>query len=161
MLRHIAANYSLADPEVSTLSTLTNVQNSLFIPSMGKFLNRRPTYRIPERPREILRIDKIKASLKHIKSKMDDGDEKEADRDAEEPEELLPSRSPETVTSTLESAQYAILPTGKVLVGWTKEDQEELDDMVRHELHSRRARTRRALKGFLQYVRRRKFTIWL
>lgn len=91
---------------------------------------------------------------------MNDGDEKEGDRNTEEPEELLPSRSPEIITSTLDGAQYAILPTGKILVGWSKEDQEELDDHVRHMLHSRRARTKRAMKGFLQYVRRRKFTIW-
>jgi hypothetical protein len=51
------------------------------------------------------------------------------------------------------------LPDDKTLEGWTKEDKEELDDRVRHMLHSRRAKMKRALKGFGQYVRRREFTL--
>nr|OQO31262.1 hypothetical protein B0A51_01016 [Rachicladosporium sp. CCFEE 5018] len=36
----------LIDPEVQTLGTLTNVQNSLFVPDLGRLLNRRPTYEL-------------------------------------------------------------------------------------------------------------------
>ncbi|KAK3937308.1 hypothetical protein QBC46DRAFT_392938 [Diplogelasinospora grovesii] len=32
------------DPKVATLSSITNIQNSLFVPSLGKWVNRRPTY---------------------------------------------------------------------------------------------------------------------
>src|SRR5436305_627254 len=32
------------------MTTLTNVQNSLFIPDLGRFLNRRPTYELTRRP---------------------------------------------------------------------------------------------------------------
>ncbi|KAK8120935.1 Integral membrane protein [Apiospora kogelbergensis] len=38
------------DPEVSTLSSITNVQNSLFVPSLGRFVNRRPTYNLTRMP---------------------------------------------------------------------------------------------------------------
>lgn len=47
-----------------------------------------------------------------------------------------------------------------MLDGWTPAEKEELDDLVRHMLHSRRARFKRSMKGFLQYVRRREFTYW-
>ncbi|KAK3076956.1 hypothetical protein LTS18_011559, partial [Coniosporium uncinatum] len=42
----------VVDPEVSTLSTLTNVQNSLFLPDLGRLYNRRPTYTLTQRPRQ-------------------------------------------------------------------------------------------------------------
>jgi len=57
----------------------------------------------------------------------------------------------------LSNSQYAILPDGERLEGWTNEDKEELDDAVRHMLHSKRAQFKRAMKGFGQYVRRRQF----
>lgn len=123
---------TLADPEVSTLSTLTNVQNSLFVPSLGKLLNRRPQYRISESPEEERTFDKLKNLLKKIKSRAKDT-------------KLVPSKF-----------QYAVLPDDERLEGWTHEDKEELDDLVRHMLHSRRAKFKRSMKGFGQYVRRRK-----
>ncbi|TVY37068.1 hypothetical protein LSUB1_G004218 [Lachnellula subtilissima] len=123
----------VVDPEVSTLSTLTNVQNSLFIPSLGKIINRRATYKVSEEPSEVRLIDKLKASLKRLKLAV-----KEDKRD----------------TSPLSNAQYAVLPDGQTLQGWTQENKEELDDIVRHMLHSRRARFKRSMRGFWQYIHR-------
>jgi len=62
-------------------------------------------------------------------------------------------------TLTVSKFQYAVLPDGEKLEGWTSEEKEELDDLVRHQLHSRRARFKRSLKGFGQYVRRREFNL--
>ncbi|QSZ37702.1 hypothetical protein DSL72_008801 [Monilinia vaccinii-corymbosi] len=120
-------------PEVSTLSTLTNVQNSLFVPQMGGIVNRQPTYRLSERPGEVSTMDKIKAKLKNLRSP-----EKRADEDTWEKPIL----------------EYAVLPDGERLGGWTPAEVEELDDLVRHQLHSRRAKLKRSMKGFGQYVRR-------
>ena len=141
------------------LSTLTNVQNSLFVPSLGRILNRRPTYRLSNRPREARTIDKLKASLKHISSSVEKGDEKRSKSKLEGPQEPLPLVSTSTTTSPLSNAQYAVLPLGETLEGWTHEEKEELDDLVRHMLHSRRARFKRSMRGFWQYVRRREFTL--
>ncbi|KAH9212193.1 hypothetical protein DL95DRAFT_340922 [Leptodontidium sp. 2 PMI_412] len=116
------------DPEVATLSTLTNVQNSLFLPSMGKLVNRRATYKISESPEEERKYDKLKAMLKKI-----------------------PMRRSK---STQDTFTYAVLPDGEKLEGWSKEDKAEMDDMVRHQLHSKRAKFKRSMKGFKQYVRR-------
>ncbi|KAL9113724.1 MAG: hypothetical protein Q9227_002169 [Pyrenula ochraceoflavens] len=129
-------------PEVSTLSTLTNVQNSLFVPSLGRLLNRRPTYRISEEPEKSRTIDKLKASLKRIATSGEARDGKEKKTKSKE-------KPP-----PLSDAQYAVLPDGETLEGWTYEEQKELDDLVRHMLHSRRARFKRSMKGFWQYVRR-------
>ncbi|CZR61569.1 related to ahmp1 protein [Phialocephala subalpina] len=122
-------------PEVSTLNTLTNVQNSLFVPQLGKLVNRRPVYRISEDAEKTRTIDKIKNLLKNIKSRVKGEDEKRNE-------------------AILSNAQYAILPDGEKLEGWNQEEKEELDDMVRHMLHSRRAKFKRSMKGFGQYVRR-------
>jgi hypothetical protein len=84
-------------------------------------------------------MDKIKAKLKSIAGIGEEGEKKKK------------------IDDTLSSCQYAILPDDKVLVGWTPENKEELDDRVRHMLHSRRAKMKRAMKGFRQYVRRREF----
>ncbi|KAM0125189.1 hypothetical protein ACHAP3_009936 [Botrytis cinerea] len=123
----------VVDPEISTLSTLTNVQNSLFVPQMGGFVNRQPTYKLSERPGEVRTIDKIKAKLKNLRSP-----EKQADSDTWKPPKL----------------EYAVLPDGERLGGWTTAEVDELDDLVRHQLHSRRAKFKRSMKGFGQYVRR-------
>lgn len=101
---------------------------------MGGFVNRQPTYKLSERPGEVRTIDKIKAKLKNLRSP-----EKKADSDIWKPPKL----------------EYAVLPDGERLGGWTTAEVDELDDLVRHQLHSRRAKFKRSMKGFGQYVRRR------
>ncbi|RBR22703.1 hypothetical protein FVER53590_03251 [Fusarium verticillioides] len=146
------------DPEVQTLSTLTNVQNSLFVPDLGKWVNRRPTYALSrhdpqadwargaveqERRREAALEAQETATIPPI-----------AEAEAEEEDQpRLPQRS-NTITSRLTDSHYAALPHGTNLDGWTPEEKAELDDHVRHMLHSRRARFKRRMKGFGQYVRR-------
>lgn len=105
-------------------------------------VNRRPTYRISEDEDETRLVDKFKALLKKLPNKLKKGDKGEKDE-------------------ILGNAQYAILPEGEKLVGWNKEEKEELDDLVRHMLHSRRAKFKRSMKGFLQYVRRRELNFSL
>jgi hypothetical protein len=51
--------------------------------------------------------------------------------------------------------QFAVLPDGSNLEGWTAQDVEELNDHVRHMLHSRRSKFRRSMKGFGKYVSKR------
>ncbi|OWO97377.1 hypothetical protein B2J93_1228 [Marssonina coronariae] len=123
----------IIDPEVATLSTLTNVQNSLFVPSLGKICNRRPTYNISESLDDLRTLDKVKNMLKKMKNP------------------LTRSKSPASMQVKL---QYAVLLDGEELGGWTDAEKQELDDMVRHQLHSKRAKIKRGMKGFQQYVRR-------
>ncbi|KAG5914298.1 hypothetical protein E4U53_004663 [Claviceps sorghi] len=59
-----------------------------------------------------------------------------------------------TITSQLSDSHYAALPHGETLEGWTAAEKRELDDHVRHMLHSRRSKFKRQMKGFGQYVRR-------
>jgi hypothetical protein len=87
-------------------------------------------------------IEKLKQPIRHLGEKL------------KRPE--LPHR--DTLTSELSDSHYAVLPHGERLEGWTHEEKMMLDDLVRHMLHSRRAKMKRRLKGFGQYVRRRKFS---
>jgi len=80
-------------------------------------------------------VDKVKILLKNVSSPLKD------------------------TISRQTNLQYAVLPDDENLEGWTNEEKKELDDLVRHQLHSRRARFKRSLKGFGQYVRRREFIL--
>lgn len=136
------------DPEVSALSTLTNVQNSLFVPNLGTLINRMPTYTLTRHP-----------SSEESETGTDEGEVSE-DSKAKGPKERPPLeqlRPFTSMSSILEGPRYAILPEGHELEGWTREDFMELNDHVRHMLHSRRSKFKRAMKGFGQYVRKRKY----
>ena len=61
-----------------------------------------------------------------------------------------------SITSQLDDTHFAVLPHGERLKGWTAEDRAELNDHVRHLMHSRKEKFKRSMKGFGQYVRKRK-----
>lgn len=153
------------DPEVQTLSTLTNVQNSLFVPDLGSWINRRPTYSLSQHqlerhvPRPVL--PQGAAPARPRRPTLDQTQLPVVDESAVLGESLEPREEPPaglqrttTITSQLTESHYAALPHGQSLEGWTAEEKWELDDHVRHMLHSRRARMKRRMKGFGQYVSR-------
>ena len=109
-------------------------------------MNRRPTYRLPDRPQETRTIDRLKNALKRIAKPSEEKEPKIRGL-----EELIPNDS-----------LYAVLPDGETLDGWSDADKLAMNDLVRHMLHSRRAKFKRSMKGFGQYVRRREslFTIF-
>ncbi|KAI8964866.1 hypothetical protein F5Y11DRAFT_345065 [Daldinia sp. FL1419] len=115
--QNIADLLDVIDPEVSTFNNVTNIQNSLFVPSLGRFINRRPTYQLSIAPEH--------GPIREEKSK----------------EEGF-------------NFEHAVLPDGVFLDGWTDEEKDELNDYVRHMLHSRRSRFKRSMKAFGQYVRK-------
>jgi hypothetical protein len=54
--------------------------------------------------------------------------------------------------------EYLVLPDGMVdWEHWSPEERAELDDYVRHLLHSRKWKARRTWRGFRQYVRTREW----
>ena len=57
-----------------------------------------------------------------------------------------------SISSNLSDSRYAVLPHGIDLDEWTEEDKADLDDHVRHLLHSRREGFKRSMKGFKQYI---------
>ncbi|KAI0466581.1 hypothetical protein F4859DRAFT_299157 [Xylaria cf. heliscus] len=123
------------DPEVSTLNNVTNIQNSLFIPSLGRFVNRRPTYNLTRAP----------------------GRDRDGPRMAPTP---APPRDGFQQAPRIEDQDYefnfnhAVLPDGVSLDGWTKDEMAELNDHVRHMLHSRRSKFKRTMKAFGKYVQK-------
>lgn len=136
---------TLLDPEVSALSTLTNVQNSLFVPDLFGFINREPTYTLSP-PRH-------EAVTEEEGTTTDDG----GDNLQEPRPDMKNLRHLSSISSVLDAGEtrFAVLPDETNLEGWTKEDVEELNDHVRHMLHSRRSKFKRSMKGFGQYVSKR------
>ena len=141
------------DPQVSTLSTLTNVQNSLFIPQLGRMVNRQPAYHFSTEPEELQRLHRLKDELRELKSELKDRAKRKIRDVFGRPQ---PIRIP-SISSQMTDWHYAVLNHGETLQGWSEEDKDWLDDLVRHSLHSRRAKMKRAFKGFGKYVRRRKY----
>lgn len=136
------------------MTTLTNVQNSLFVPDLGRYINRRPTYVISRRP-----------TVTRSESSTDDGEDGgdvERFQTAEERPAVgrtATGATLNTITSRVNDKYFAVLPHGVQLLGWSEEDKLELNDHVRHMLHSRRSKFKRSMKGFGQYVRKRKYII--
>ncbi|KAE8399095.1 hypothetical protein BDV37DRAFT_12570 [Aspergillus pseudonomiae] len=144
---HVVDVLDVIDPEVSALSTLTNVQNSLFVPNLGPLINRNPTYALSP-PRE------------SSESSESTGEESTETEEGEEAFEKSPEGRPSlerpltSLSAVLgkQDPQFAVLPEGSNLEGWSARDIEELNDHVRHMLHSRRSKFKRAMKGFGKYV---------
>lgn len=128
------------DPEVSTLTSITNVQNSLFIPSLGRWVNRRPTYDVSGM-----------RGPAGGKSREEFGEQQAA---AVQEDQRSESGRAYSISSNLDDNHYAVLPHGESLEGWSQQDVEMLNDHVRHMLHSRRSKFKRGLKGFGRYVSR-------
>ncbi|ODH47940.1 hypothetical protein GX48_05962 [Paracoccidioides brasiliensis] len=131
----------VVDPEISTLTTLTNVQNSLFIPDLGNFLNRRPLYSLTPR----------------LYDESSTEQERESDQETLDTDDASISRRLRLQSSrsaVIDELCFAILPDGETLTGWSEAEKLELNDHVRHMLHSRRSKFKRSMKGFCQYARK-------
>lgn len=151
----------LVDPEVRTIGTLTNLQNSLFVPDLGGLVNRRPTYNLTRDPSrtamdqdELQRIARSRAGTRATRP----GTAPSTKPIEEEPTplgediEMQPPRRTISISSELSDSHYAVLPHGVSLEGWSDEDVLELNDHVRHLLHSKREGFKRSMRGFKQYV---------
>ena len=136
---------------MATLSTLTNVQNSLFVPDLGRWTNRRPTYTLNTRQsnQQLRTVPPPASAPKDEATRVqDEVDEAAAERVLER------AQSVDSFDSNISESRYAVLPHGVRLEGWTDSEKAELNDHVRHLLHSRRAAFKRSMRGFGQYVRR-------
>lgn len=140
----------VVDPEVSTLTSITNLQNSLFLPNLGRFVNRRPTYDL-----SWAGPDKRQSTASGAYHEALDNINEDSGQPAEGTSERRPSAGRTySITSNVDSTHYAALPHGTTLEGWSPEDVERLEDHVRHMLHSRRSKIARTWKGFIRYASR-------
>ncbi|KAK4232998.1 hypothetical protein C8A03DRAFT_48312 [Achaetomium macrosporum] len=128
----------VVDPEVATLTSVTNIQNSLFVPSLGRWINRRPTYDLPQLPA-------MPGAFPPSKEDVAAAERGEAGQPP------AAARSP-SLSSVLSEPQYAILPENTSLEGWSEEDIKLLNDYVRHMLHSRRSKIKQRFKAFGKYA---------
>ncbi|KAF2760375.1 hypothetical protein EJ05DRAFT_436111 [Pseudovirgaria hyperparasitica] len=155
------------DPEVSTLSTLTNVQNSLFVPDLGRLVNRRPTYTLRRRAtaatdpetdtdddRKPVRPDYADTLGRTVSRIMYPNEQDQQEDQTTLGPNLTRTHTSASISSQLTDSHYAVLPHGVDLEGWSQDDKDQLNDRVRHMLHSRRSKFKRSMKGFGQYVRR-------
>ncbi|KAK3706496.1 hypothetical protein LTR37_012706 [Vermiconidia calcicola] len=148
----------LVDPEVRTIGTLTNVQNSLFVPNLGRLVNRRPTYNLTTRPSAIgppggrpRAATPASRPLSRVSTRPQQQPSSDESRPGDiEMQPTLGKRL--SISSNLSDSRYAVLPHGVSLEGWNEEEKAELDDHVRHLMHSRREGFRRSMRGFRQYV---------
>lgn len=145
------------DPEVATLTTLNNVQNSLFIPNLGNFYRRRPTYDLT-RHSPVDSDEEIGVAGGHPGYDFPGTDQVENEEEMMEQPSLTRAQSSQSISSVLtgisEGHHYAVLPHGASLPGWSAEDKAELNEHVRRLLHSRRAKFKRGMRGFGRYIRK-------
>lgn len=142
------------DPEVQTLTSLTNVQNSLFIPNLGRFVNRRPTYTLRQAPSERESLEEIEQILAPARAAQEAQSQQQPAPPLRRTSTAGTMATLATIDSHMSDSRYAVLPHGTSLEGWSKGDKKELNDHVRHMLHSKRSKFKRSMRGFGQYVRR-------
>lgn len=139
------------------MTTLNNVQNSLFLPNLPWLYNRQATYDFTQSAsdssdEEMGTVPRRPASRTDRLTEMTQpGEHEQASRG-----ELHRTNTIDSTLSTLEEGpghHFAVLPHGTSLPGWTQEEKDALDDHVRHLLHSRRAKFGRTMKGFGRYCR--------
>lgn len=143
------------------------MQNSLFVPDLGRLVNRRPTYDLTKRAGTAadtgygvkgedgtVRIPRARAGTRASRPEGDAARMSAAPSDAGDGEDLAQrtSHRRNSVSSQLTESHYAVLPHGVRLEGWSDEDLAELNDHVRHLLHSRREGFKRSMRGFGKYV---------
>ena len=118
------------------------------MPDLGRYLNRRPTYTLTRHATGATQAGAIKEEpvIEEAAEEIVDEEELEARR----------TYTLTSMTSRLDGQHFAVLPHGERLEGWTAEDRAELNDHVRHLLHSRKEKFKRSMKGFGQYVKKRK-----
>lgn len=138
---------------------MTNVQNSLFIPSLGRLVNRRPTYnlsRVPYMPGGFPRgsRDDVRAQTPDYMSTMAPTEATDSDTGTPGTEGPPARPSVERIPSTMTDRFYAVRPHNTSLADWSDEDLEQLNDHVRHMLHSKRSAFKRRMKAFGQYIRK-------
>ncbi|KAF1839923.1 uncharacterized protein K460DRAFT_381429 [Cucurbitaria berberidis CBS 394.84] len=144
------------DPEISALTTLNNVQNSLFLPNLPWLYNRQPTYDLAQSASESSSDEETGTGSEarrgeQLSEMTQQGEVERAARG-----ELSRTNTIDSVLSTMDEGpghHYAVLPHGASLTGWSDEEKAALDDHVRHLLHSRRAKFKRSMRGFGRYVR--------
>ncbi len=110
-------------------------------------MNRRATYNLTRHQSDVEEATSLSS---------EEGDEDRIPRQRPVTQRLDTGGTLNTISSRLNDRYYAVLPHGTRLPSWTEEEKLELNDHVRHMLHSRRSRFKRRMKGFGQYVRRRK-----
>lgn len=114
------------------MNNVTNIQNSLFIPSLGRLINRHPTYNLTRAP-----------------SRASVAPSAQGQEGAGQTFQQAPHIEDQDYDFNF---NHAVLPEGVSLEGWSKEEMAELNDHVRHMLHSRRNKFKRTMKAFGKYV---------
>ncbi|KAF7985373.1 hypothetical protein HWV62_6613 [Athelia sp. TMB] len=155
------------DPEVSTLSTLGDLQNSLFVPNLGRFVNRTRYLQLSKPDHSKCDMD---AELDEAASPAGGGQPfykrffKLKGKKHEHKPESQPAQDGTVETANphpeedddepVARGEFLVLPDGLVdWDQWTPAEREELDDYVRHLLHSRKWKLRRTWRGFRQYFK--------
>ncbi|CBX95761.1 hypothetical protein LEMA_P029130.1 [Plenodomus lingam JN3] len=145
------------DPEISTLTTLNNVQNSLFLPNLPWLYNRQPTYDLAQSPtssssdEELGTVGDARGGGGQLQDRTEPDEAEQGAR-----ARLSRTNTIDSILSTMDEGpghHYAVLPHGASLQGWSDEEKAALDDHVRHLLHSKRAQFKRTMRGFGRYMR--------
>ncbi|KAK4702022.1 hypothetical protein P7C70_g4208, partial [Phenoliferia sp. Uapishka_3] len=172
--RQVIDLLDVIDPEVGTLTTLSDVQNSLFVPDLGRWVDRTRYLRLTRPPAtqttpEKLPGTSIRSSVRSSSppargrtpsiapSTIAEAPESDVEQDAELALAVTDTAD-ETDSEKLDHIQargkYLVLPEGLVdWEHWDDKDREELDDYVRHLLHSKKWKAKRIWRGFKQYFK--------
>lgn len=164
------------DPEVSALSTLSDLQNSLFVPNLGRFVDRASYVRLAkstdlplgekDENQDIERAQGLRHRFpfifrkRHLPSPSTTSNASTITPTPPRPgTKTEPDPDADDNASIVDRGEYLVLPSGLVddWNSWSEQDKKELDDCVRYLLESKKWRFKRSMRGFKNYVRTREF----
>ena len=170
------------DPEVQMLNTLGDIQNTWFIPHTGLFdRTRKVNLTKPPSTSQLAPLEPIDGSTDTSpasSSPVLDSEKKEEGKDGKSlpavpappsaaeaagevvgPSTAIEMKGEKVGTATVHRGEYFVVSSKLVdMSGWTEQEKADLDDYVRHLLHSRKERLNRKWRAFGKYVRTRAYT---
>lgn len=174
---NVADLLDVLDPEVQALNTLGDIQNTWFIPNTGLFDRTRKIQltKPPSVPDTAIpsRVNNTYADVDAELSAIAEKDESkslppvpappspaEVDGQVKGPAQPVDTSVEKLAEHRVVRGEYFVLSSKIVdMSDWTEQEQADLDDYVRHLMHSRKEKLRRNRRAFGKYVRTRKWRL--
>ncbi|KAL7007272.1 hypothetical protein EMMF5_003111 [Cystobasidiomycetes sp. EMM_F5] len=168
---NVADLLDVLDPEVQALNTLGDIQNTWFIPNTGLFDRTRKIQltKPPSVPDTAIpsRVNNTYADVDAELSAIAEKDESkslppvpappspaEVDGQVKGPAQPVDTSVEKLAEHRVVRGEYFVLSSKIVdMSDWTEQEQADLDDYVRHLMHSRKEKLRRNRRAFGKYVR--------
>lgn len=131
------------------------------MPNLGRIINRRPSYDLTPQRTDDTGSETSSQTAVEVPT-LNTIPTLSTDEAVEEGTEVGLSESEDarrkrrfSISSQLDESHYAVLPHLFTVDDWDEEEVKALNNHVRHQMHSKRAKFKRQMRGFRKYASKR------